>query len=170
MSGVPSGYYPDTEAGWAQLIENFESAGRMLEAAALDGAIQAAQELELSGDLTRLYDDETGATRYSTTAYAAGPGYNGDGIVDERRAGAQALFDLALARGVVTRNAFALVEEVEPSGSPAAVTIILTALMDYDEPLVLMQGGARDFISEAMLAGTGMIQDTIARALQEVLA
>lgn len=170
MSPSHAGFYHDDDAGFEAIIDALRFVGQVLEAAALQGMIDAAQVVEQDASITRLYDDETGATRQSTTAYVAGGDYNGDSIVDARRAQAQALYDQALAAGVVGRKSFAVVDEVEPAQADSSFILILTALMDYDLFLATMQGGARDFITESLVGNAGLIQQQIARKLRDVLA
>lgn len=140
--------------GFDEMIAWLEVLPARLEQAADEGLEHGADILEASGQMTRLYRNDTGATRGSTVAYVD----NGSG-------------------GDRVAAAYATAQQLNPQrtefntiggSAPETSAVVLTNFTAYNADLVTQGGGAQDWITEAMYAHANSIMLEVARRLREV--
>lgn len=125
----------------------------MIPLAAEEALQPAVTRLMQAAEDSRLYGNRSGATRASTIAYVAGSAGETGGFGAAAGAG-EALIEAYFAfTGKRPRPIDRVaIETVEPLGGPDATHVILTALMEYDEFLFTVNGGAKNALGEALLA------------------
>lgn len=139
--------------GLEEIERNLDSLVAEIPLAAEQGLQPAVTALMQAAEDSRLYNNRSGATRGSTIAYVAGSTGESGGVSAAAAVG-DALITAYFAFTGYRPRAIdrVVIESVEPLGGPDSSHVILTALMEYDEFLFTVNGGAKNALGEALTA------------------
>lgn len=143
--------------GFDGILAGLEQLGRDIEAAAVRGLANGAAEIQATARASAAYTNDSGATRASTVAFVV-VGGGADGTV----------VDAALAEAEQNRPGSGQAVELSfvDRDNPR---VVVTAMTNYVEPLVVKYAGQNDFLGPTMDSDAPRLMDAAFAAIEQEL-